>query len=281
MKRQIKNIAAGLIFGFVASASLGATAHPGLEGELGELEPGQLESLEVAKVQPTAFTDVRSTQAVGETLARVQDQDASDQVVDVTGEVASAGDSADEGFGFGGSSTKLDIVSLKYGYMLSTLPLLKGAKLAETAKTLAQLSKLNGMYSPEVARHLVALVHSAENGGVDAAALTGLMTASAQGIASAADSSGERVHGYLLAGMWMGLAQTTAVLGNSNEGFATLGGSIAQMLEKDASFGGSDRTIALQIRAVSNQLAAAKPDSGKVNAAVKAALATSADSNNG
>ena len=277
MKTQLKNIAAGLIFGLVASAGVSATAHPGLTGQLGQLEDGQLESLEVAKVQPTAFADSSSTQAIGLAFAMAQGQDDTASVVDVTGEVAAAGATADEGFGFGGSSNASDIISLKYGYMLASLPMLKGQRLKDTAAALAKLGQLNGMYSGEVARHLIAVVDSAERGDVDVDALTSLMTASAQGIASASDSSGERVHGYLLAGMWLGLAQTSAAVGASNEGFASLGTSIAQMLEKDASFGGSDRSIALQVRGISTQLAAKAPDASRVNSAVKTALAASAD----
>ena len=171
MKTQLKNIAAGLIFGLVASAGVSATAHPGLTGQLGQLEDGQLESLEVAKVQPTAFADSSSTQAIGLAFAMAQGQDDTASVVDVTGEVAAAGATADEGFGFGGSSNASDIISLKYGYMLASLPMLKGQRLKDTAAALAKLGQLNGMYSGEVARHLIAVVDSAERGDVDVDAL--------------------------------------------------------------------------------------------------------------
>ena len=77
----------------------------------------------------------------------------------------------------------------------------------------------------------------------------------------------DRANGYFCAGFWASSAMLVAARGG-NAHVAAMAEPLAQMLDKDAAFGHTDRKIAKELRAVAAELGQAKPDVAKVRASV-------------
>jgi hypothetical protein len=229
-------------------------------------------SLKVAKVQPVIFSDSGARTQVSAVASRIPQLQADDaQKARISGSIPAitmpAADSGEQGFGFGGSSTELDTVSLQYGYLLGMLPIVQAAsadKFKETVATLDSLSQLNQFYGPELQAAVKAYLDSAKQGQFNDKAYMEMLGGATQGMASTSDSSVERRHGYLLLGLWSGFASIAVESGSVPENLAASGNTLVMLLEKDAAFGGSDVQLAAKLKLVIAELKNPAPDKAAV-----------------
>ena len=157
------------------------------------------------------------------------------------------------GFGFAGASTRTDVAALQYGVMA-------GATLIVHAKDPELLKKLGAVLqagrddvaglSPDVTKVLDGLVAAAVKGQTDTKSLAYLMLAAQNGIAAGP----QRLHGYLMAGLWSSMALWVATMEGVPKGYASMAEPLAVMLDEDAKFGGSDRKLATHLRAMAAEL---------------------------
>lgn len=250
----------------------------------GALEDADLASLQVTKVQPVVF---QSTDAQAEVdglfgAAANLEEDASQKLRlnEAMPEVSVPEGFADEGFDFAGASTELDVVSLQYGFILASMPLLQAANpdaYKKMSGKLEQLAALNKAFAPGVATLLTSYTGSVKQGKPNAETLVKLLRATTQGMASAGDPAVERRHGYLLLGLWGGLITLSAESGKILPGLVSVGDSMIMMLEKDASFGGSDMQLAAKTKSVVALLKADTLDKAAVTKGVQSMLSVQAD----
>lgn len=253
-------------------------------GKVDALAEGQLAKLQITTVQPVAFMDTTSGASVQASFQAVEgfsaDAAATSRLSSVTPTPkAPPAQDGQEGLGFAGSSRELDILTLQYGYLLGALPMLKAAKGDAFGAYLQDISKmapLHDKYTPEAKAQIEAYLKSA-SGSFDNQAYLGMLRAATQGIANAQDSNGQRLHGYLLVGLWAGFSTIASESGSVPANLATIGEGLVQMLEKDAKYGGSDQQLATHVNAMAAQLASGQPDKTKITDAVKALLSVSAD----
>ncbi len=253
------------------------------QGQLIKADASQLDALKVSRVQPMAFMDTDSAATVRGSLGAVASLERSDDAM-INGLpklTAPAQASGDQGFGFGGQSGEIDLVSLQYGYILGVLPLLRATsspeKFQELTAQLDQMAKLHALYTGEVGANAQLLVASAKAGEDNSDAYMNLLQSATRGISQAENVEGERLHGYLLTGMWAGFAQLSTMAGGSNAQVAQIGDGIQHLLMKDASFGGSDQQLAAEVSVISGQLRGDKPDTEAVSRSVQKLLAVGAD----
>lgn len=228
-----------------------------------------LEELRVSKVQPVVFGDSAADARLSMTMAAasgVQQVESAQVNIDVAGL-----ELGEEGMGFAGSSTKLDIVSLQYGYLLGNMPLAaaaKGEQMKKLTDTLDAMQQLHGVYATDLGGKISKFVKSARAGKIDHVAYLEMMRAAGQGIASANDTAGQRRHAYLLLGMWTGMASMSAATQSVPKEVRDMGGMLVDLLEKDAAFGGSDRALATKIKVINGELGKSKISTAAVTAAI-------------
>lgn len=274
---------ASSLFGLLLCVSPAFAAGPQMSAptaSITQVEDAQFAALRVTKVQPTLFTDAQQNLLV----ATLVEQTAATQLPAyqpiAQTDVDEASNGARAGLGFAGASTELDVVSLKYGYALGLVPILGDADPAMRQKHLElldKMSKINGFYTPTLASHVEAFLQSARQGKIDYQAYMQIMSDAAQGIASSSDPAIERRHGYLLLGLWSSLAHISAQAGQVPAQIAQTGDALAAMLEKDASFGGSDLALAKEVRAITAVLAAEKPSPSLIQTHIAAMLEVAKD----
>lgn len=246
----------------------------------GEMNPGPmtqgiepveevaLERLRVSKVQPVVLGDSTADARISMTLAAasVSRAESAQIDVDVTGLELD-----EEGMGFAGSSTKLDIVSLQYGYLLGNMPLAaagEGEQMKKLTDTLDAMRQLHGVYDADLGAKISKFAESARAGQIDHVAYLEMMRAAGQGIASANDTAGQRRHAYLLLGMWTGMASMSAAAQSAPKEVRDMGSMLVDLLEKDAAFGGSDRALAGKIKLINNALGEPEISTAAVSAAI-------------
>ena len=256
--------------GEVEAPSAEEVVATGTMGGLEALEDSQLASLEVSKVQPVLFqsTDdgaqVRAIFGVAQTAEPRADQTLRLKDALVTPEVPEG--VGEEGFDFAGDSTQLDVVSLQYGYVLGALPALKQMAPEQFGAMQAKLGamrKLDAAYSQDTQAQIKAYADALAKGDLDTDAYLGMMRAATRGIAQAGDPAVERRHGYLLLGLWSGLTTLAVETESGTQDLKHTGEALVMMLEKDATYGGSDMALAKKVRAVNAKLGGESPGQGR------------------
>jgi len=189
------------------------------------------------------------------------------------GELASL--DVDAGFAFAGESTEDDVHILRFAFILGGLAAEAHDPHAvrETAHSLAAARGLLAPLSSDAIEALDRVVAAAHEGRVDTRAIVESLRAAEEGIAAGP----ARAHGYLAAGLWFGLSMLAATLDEVDPGFIAMAGPLAMMLDEDAVFGGSDRRLAAELRAVAGLLGAPQLDAAAQRDALTRAMTVSAD----
>lgn len=267
-----------------AQVDLSGVVDAGALGETEQATDDLLTGLKVTKIQVTAFTSTdehTGTRALfqSSTSASFEDADKA-ALLGAQVKVTPPEGAGEEGFDFAGSSTQLDTTSLQYGFALGSIVLILEASPDDAKATIAELGgfgALDKVYDPEVQKHLTAYKKALAEGKIDGDAYTNLLQSCTQAIGRAGDSSGERLHGYMLTGLWISMAAIAAHTNTSTSVVADTGKSIVMMLEKDASYGGSDRAIAIAVRGIVKELEKDKPALSVVLEKSQKAFAAKAD----
>lgn len=246
------------------------------------LQEGQLGALKVDYVQPVAFMDTTSAaqvQASIESVGQVKNSADLSSRLNAPKPVMPQ-DSGDQGMGFAGDSSQVDIVTLQYGYILGALPLLQIAKGDEFQGYVAELKKLSSahkLYAPAASAQIEAYLSAAAQGKIDQVAYMGMLREATQGIANSKDPSGQRLHGYLLMGLWSGLLSMSVEAGQLPDNINTFGTALEQLLTKDSSYDSSDQRLAGQLKVLNAVLKESPISKEKVSTSIKVILATKAD----
>ncbi|MCA9518717.1 MAG: hypothetical protein KC635_27460 [Myxococcales bacterium] len=160
----------------------------------------------------------------------------------------------DGGFAFAGRSTSADVQLMQYGFLLGSLPTVSDdpAQLAQVVDKLVAGRDAMAPLAPGVVKAVDRFIASAKGGELDPAALGAALMGANEGIAAGP----ARAHGYFAAGVWFGLSLLAATMdeGGVDDAYLAMAGPLATMFEADAEFGGSDRTIARQLRSVARML---------------------------
>jgi hypothetical protein len=237
-------------------------------GQLGALEDGALERMEVVAVQPVIYADSGAGAEVGGAVQRAatMEQDAGRTARLLRNAPLLApvtlGQAEQEGFGFAGASNAQDIETLRAGYTLGLLPLMQATSADRFKLATAQLAympRIEGL-SQDAQRAVDTFVQSAQRGQLDQRAYMAMMTEAMRGIASSEDASVQRRHGYLLVGLWSGLAMLEAETGMVSGRLVESGQALVVLLEQDAAHGGSDLALAASMKAMIAELAQAAPN---------------------
>ncbi|MCB9738327.1 MAG: hypothetical protein H6747_03600 [Deltaproteobacteria bacterium] len=183
----------------------------------------------------------------------------------------------DKGFGFAGASSAKDVRVLHQAIALGFVPSLVIAGQAEKAKSLATglVSSMDALsdLTPETqeSAKLFAALGLADKKVKEE--LVGMIFARAMraGMKGIADGP-QRAHGYYVAGVWTGMSLLFASLGGKSETFADLAEPICVLLDKDAAFGGADRTIASHMRTIAAELKKERPAAATIRGEVEAIL---------
>jgi hypothetical protein len=241
-------------------------------------------SLSTAKVQPILLSDSGSRTQVGGVLSQTSQLKASDaqrsRVSASVPSIKAPAASGDQGFGFAGESSEIDTISLQYGYLLGMLPLLQATspdKFQETLKTLQGVAQLNDLYGKNSQAAIKAFTAAASQGKFDERAYMDMILGGTQDMAAASDSSSERMHGYLVIGLWSGLAMLAAEADAIPAALPSTGNTLVMLLEKDANFGGSDLQLAASLKAVIAELASPSPNKDTLQKHVMAMMEVKAD----
>jgi hypothetical protein len=268
--------AGGLLW--MASAPM-AWAQP-----MAELADGALERLEVAHVQPVIYADSGAQQDVGAVLAQLStlgDQDEA-RAARLTGSKLAAVElnAADEGLGFAGTSRASDIEALRVGHALGSLPLLyqvAPSRFKLTTAQLAHMPRVPGV-NEETQRAVNRFVYGAQGGRIDQAGYMALMEVAQRGIATSEDVDGQRAHGYLLVGLWSGLAQLEVeASGAPSSRLVSSGQALIRLLEEDAAHGGSDLKLAAHLKAMVSELGSGRASAERMATLASALLDVQAD----
>lgn len=252
--------------------------------QLGGVSDADIESLEVAAVQPVVFQDQQDTTDATAALSTVASlKENADEAKALESDYSQIslpeGKSEEEGLGFAGKSRKLDIVSLKYGYMLASLPLVKALSPKKYNSVFATAKKLTGLkkfYSPSTQVQLTTYINNAANGKFNGRDYANLLSATTRDMAQGASADKQRVHGYLLVGLWAGYARMVAASGKGSAKMANIGDALRKMLLKDASFGGSDIKLAGQVKIIAGNIKGT-PNKANIKSAIAQMMATKAD----
>lgn len=246
------------------------------------LEAGQLDALKVEHVQPVAFMDTTSAaqvQASIEAVGQVKNSADLSSRLNAPKPVMPQG-SGDQGMGFAGDSSQVDIVTLQYGYILGALPLLQIAKGDEFQGYVAELQKLSSahkLYAPAASAQIEAYLKAAATGKIDQVAYMGMLREATQGIANSKDPSGQRLHGYLLMGLWSGFVSMASEAGKVPANIFAIGNALEQLMTQDSSYGSSDQRLAGQLKVLNSVLKEEPISKEKVATSIKVILATKAD----
>lgn len=266
MKKAVRSMCATMVVGgmMLVGAAPMAWAQ---SGKLGALEDGALGRMKVVAVQPVIYADSAAGAEVGAAMASVAALPQDGAMAARLGRSApllspvAVGAVEADGFGFAGKSDAQDIETLRVGYTLGLLPLMKAGspdrfKLA-TAQ-LAYMPRVEGI-SEGAQQAVNRFVQSAQRGQLDQAAYMAMMSEAMRGIASSEDAGVQRRHGYLLVGLWSGLAMMEAEAGVVSERLVESGMALVTLLEQDAAHGGSDMALAGTLRAMIEELGQAAP----------------------
>jgi len=181
----------------------------------------------------------------------------------------------DGGFAFAGTSSTADVRILQYAFIAGSLasdaddPELYRQALAFLAAQRETLASL----SPKLVKAFDGYLSAAQAGRLDGAALAQAMSAAEEGISTGP----ARAHGYFATGLWLGLSFIAAAVNEPNPDYYGVAVPLATLLEEDAGFGGSDRALAKEVRAIGELLAKASPDLETLKRHLGAALAIQAD----
>ena len=282
--RSVRNaLVAAALFAVAPASAFAAGPLGEMTPELAAVESTELENLEVARVQPVVMADQSAELQVSATFARASRANAAD-AMDLAATMKSVdalrAEGEEEGLDFAGSSNKLDIAALQYGFVLGMAPMMSVLKGEDRQAMLGQLKSLasaNALFGATTRAAIEKYVASASSGKADHALFMAMMRAASQDIASSNDPSMERRHGYLLVGLWSGLSRLSAEVGQNSRDLASTGDILVQLLEKDAIYGGSDRELAKQVRIVNAELRKDVPSKDAVRAALAAMVKVSQD----
>lgn len=144
-------------------------------------------------------------------------------------------------------------------------------------KNLGEMSSFNGIFDRTTRAQIERFVKAARAGQLDHVAYLGMMQAASRGIAQAGDPGVERRHGYLLVGLWSGLAQMSAETGQASAEVIATGHTLTRLLEEDAAHAGSDRAVAASVRAMTAQLDGGAPSSQAIGREIKKMMSVSHD----
>lgn len=279
----VRGVVVSAVFGVCLSAS-GAMAQPAaqIEGnsQLGHLDDGMLERLQVAQVQPVVYSHVGAKTELAGVMWRASQLKASPAASARLAAPELAAPSPAEGLGFGGSATELDTLSLRYGHVLGLLPLMQAVKPEQFKVTAAQLGGLNELeaaFGAQTRGHIAQFVADAQRGKINSDAYLGMMQGCVQDIAATNDSAVQRRHGYLLLGLWSGLALTSAESDAVTTNLVATGRVLVELLEKDAAYGGADQQLANVVRAMTEELAQTTPSDDALAHMAQRMLAVRAD----
>jgi hypothetical protein len=243
-----------------------------------------VEKLQVSQVQPVMLIDSGARNQIRAAIARSGQLEADAgqkaRIDSAVPAIKAPADHGSQGFGFGGSSSELDIISLQYGYMLGMLPIIQATSPEKFKDTLAMLDKLaqvNQFYGPAAQAAIGQFVSAAKQGRLDDKAYMEMLSGATQGMASATNSEVERRHGYLLLGLWSGLTTIAVEAGAVTDNLANSGNTLVMLLKKDAAFGGSDVQLAAKLEAVIAQLKSATPNKAAIHENIQAMLSVEAD----
>ncbi len=232
----------------------------------------------VVAVQPVFMVGQGSEGAWFDMAAYVSGAKVDKAAADEAAKAAIAAPKAiDKGFGFAGASTAKDVRVLHQAIALGFVPSLVIAGQADKAKALATnlagsmdaLADLSG--DAQESAKLFAAIGLADKKVKEE--LVGMIFAKAMraGMKGIADGP-QRAHGYYVAGIWTGMSLLFASLGGKSDTFSDLAEPICVLLDKDASFGGADRTIASHMRTIAAELKKERPSAATVRGEVEAIL---------
>jgi len=250
----------------VVAASLLGLAAAGAEDAAG---PGGIGRFETVRVRPVVLASPDATLVPVRLALAVQGGVASRERVDAA---LTAAHVDAEGMGFAGASTPQDVAALQTGLLVATLPLAesRGAeKLAEAGRLIQRSAEGLPGLQPASRERLQKLAERVAAGTVDGDAVNGVVRAATEGMG---EKGKERVHGYLLVGIWTGLCTLAAAIETGDADLANMGSALALMLEKDADFGGSDRKLAAEVRKLAAEMRAETPAPEQILAGVAAVL---------
>ena len=233
----------------------------------------------VVAVQPVFMVGERSEAAWFDLAASVVTRKASSAGIAEIGKLEVGAPKKVEGEAnqFAGSSSAKDIRVLHQAIALGFIPALVVAGKTEAAKGLAAklagtMDSLEGLTKDTVdsAKIFIGLgmTDKEVEGKMIGMIFALAMKSGMQGIAEGP----QRAHGYYIAGVWTGMSLMFASLGGQNDTFADLAEPICVLLDKDASFGGSDKTMAAHMRTIAAELRKETPDASVVRAQVEAIL---------
>lgn len=243
-------------------------AQGGATGKLGALEDGALERLDVVAVQPVIYADSAAAGEIGGVMSRVATMGADSaraarmlRSAPMLAPVMVGQEQAADGFGFAGQSSEQDIETLRVGYTLGMLPLMQatdGNRYKVAVAQLANMPRVQGL-SEGAQKAVDTFVFAAQRGDVDQAAYMAMMEQAMLGIAGSEDASVQRRHGYLLVGLWSGLAMLEAEGGVVSARLIESGKTLVRLLEQDAAHGGSDLALAATLKAMIEELGQQAP----------------------
>lgn len=183
------------------------------------------------------------------------------------------------GMAFAGSSSTADIRILQWAFIAGGL----ASNMAEPEVYKQAVAFLEAgreglaSLSPKLVAACDRYVAAAKAGRVDGEALVQALSAAEEGISAGP----ERAHGYFATGMWLGLSFLAAAAGEPDPNYYGMAVPLATLLEEDAGFGGSDRALAKEVRAIGFLMSQANPDLETLQKHLGAALAVEADAPTG
>jgi len=179
------------------------------------------------------------------------------------------------GMAFAGSSSTADIRILQYAFIAGGLasnadnPAMYKDAVAYLEGQREALASL----SPKLVAACDAYVAAAKAGRIDVESLVNALAAAEEGISAGP----ERPHGYFAVGAWLGISFIALAAGEPDPDFYGMAVPLATYLEEDAIFGGSDRALAKEVRAIGKLLAQKNPDLEALKKHLGAALDIEAD----
>jgi hypothetical protein len=166
---------------------------------------------------------------------------------------------AEQGFGFAGSSGAVDHAALHFGLLVGMSVILgsDSAALAKHMELVARRRDLGAGLSAEVQAAVDAFVQANRSGSLNTESLFAVFARGEEGIAGGTS----RAHGYFTTGVWAGITSVYAdKTGLDTSYFVDIAGPLASYLEADATFGGADRQLATEVRALAQALTAPTVD---------------------
>jgi hypothetical protein len=261
-------------------------AQGGAKGALGALEEGALERLEVVAVQPVIYADSAAASEIGGAMSRVAMLEADSaraarmlRSAPMLAPVMVGQEQAADGLGFAGQSDAQDIETLRVGYTLGMLPLMRATdnnRYKVAVAQLANMPRVQGL-SEGVQKAVDTFVFAAQRGEVDQAAYMAMMEQAMLSIAGSEDASVQRRHGYLLVGLWSGLAMLEAEGGVVSARLIESGKTLVRLLEQDAAHGGSDLALAATLKAMIEELGQQAPSADALAVQAARLLKTRSD----